>query len=327
MTAGATRASITAHFALRDNLADVSAKEGAQETAVTLLGLLAGGALASSLGDSALTCWAAFLLLTLLHVWANWRGVGSLALDTVNRQRAAILTRRWWSLGGARGVTPGFTPDSAAMLVTTDLEQLTPRSVAAAEVLWGPLREWRRGPRLGAAVHDLVQPDAGVAARLGGGGLGGGGLGGARDGGARELQQLRRIYSGRGYVLRLRSGRAQIALAPRATGSTALRALLHAAKLAALAEGGAAARGDGGGGGGGGGGGLSAAEVRALEHSLAATDAEWPAFEAALCSAGWPLAAVRLEGEACRRVALGDAEVWEAQAEAPGVAERASHDD
>ena len=30
MTAGATRASITAHFALRDNLADVSAKEGAQ---------------------------------------------------------------------------------------------------------------------------------------------------------------------------------------------------------------------------------------------------------------------------------------------------------
>ena len=31
MVAGATRASITAHFALRDNLADVSAKESAQE--------------------------------------------------------------------------------------------------------------------------------------------------------------------------------------------------------------------------------------------------------------------------------------------------------
>ena len=157
MTAGATRASITAHFALRDNLADVSAKEGAQETAVTLLGLLAGGALASSLGDSALTCWAAFLLLTLLHVWANWRGVGSLALDTINRQRAAILTRRWWILGGARGVTPGFTPDSASMLVPTDLEQLTPRSVAAAEVLWGPLREWRRDA---VALREAMQ-DAG----------------------------------------------------------------------------------------------------------------------------------------------------------------------
>ena len=40
VTAGATRASITAHFALEGNLADVSAKEGAQETAVTLVGLV-----------------------------------------------------------------------------------------------------------------------------------------------------------------------------------------------------------------------------------------------------------------------------------------------
>eukprot|EP00966_Prymnesium_polylepis_P319134 7371173-Prymnesium_polylepis.1 len=42
MVAGACRASVTAHFALRGNLADVSAKEGAQETAVTLMGLLVG---------------------------------------------------------------------------------------------------------------------------------------------------------------------------------------------------------------------------------------------------------------------------------------------
>jgi hypothetical protein len=52
MTAGATRASITAHFALDGNLADVSAKEGAQETAVTLLGLVCGSLLASRMGDS-----------------------------------------------------------------------------------------------------------------------------------------------------------------------------------------------------------------------------------------------------------------------------------
>ena len=53
-----------------------------------------------------------------------------------------------------------------------------------------------------------------------------------------------------------------------------------------------------------------------IEHSLAATDAEWPAFEAALRSAGWPLPAVSLEGEACRRVVLGEAEALEAEAEA-----------
>ena len=72
-----------------------------------------------------------------------------------------------------------------------------------------------------------------------------------------------------------------------------------------------------------------------IEHSLAATDAEWPAFEAALRSAGWPLPAVSLEGEACRRVVLGEAEALEAEAKAeaeaeakaPVAAERASHDD
>ena len=53
--AGATRASITAHFAKGgNNLADVSAKEGAQETAVTLLGLLVGSMAARHVGDSLL---------------------------------------------------------------------------------------------------------------------------------------------------------------------------------------------------------------------------------------------------------------------------------
>ena len=52
MVAGACRASVTAHFALHNNLSDVSAKEGAQETAVTLLGLLVGSGLAQLLGDS-----------------------------------------------------------------------------------------------------------------------------------------------------------------------------------------------------------------------------------------------------------------------------------
>ena len=66
-----------------------------------------------------------------------------------------------------------------------------------------------------------------------------------------------------------------------------------------------------------------------IEHSLAATDAEWPAFEAALSAAGWPLPAVRLEGEAGRRVVLGEVEMAmeQAEAEALGAAERAPHDD
>lgn len=67
VAAGGTRATITAHFARADNLADVAAKEGSQETAVTLLGLAAGYAFASVVNEHALSIWVAFVLLTLLH--------------------------------------------------------------------------------------------------------------------------------------------------------------------------------------------------------------------------------------------------------------------
>ena len=99
--AGATRASITAHFALRDNLADVSAKENAQETAINLVGLLLGSAFARPIGDSPALAWLAFALLTLLHVWANWVGVGCLTFYSINPQRAALLSRRWRELSAS----------------------------------------------------------------------------------------------------------------------------------------------------------------------------------------------------------------------------------
>uniref|UniRef100_A0AAV1UJ95 Protein root UVB sensitive/RUS domain-containing protein n=1 Tax=Peronospora matthiolae TaxID=2874970 RepID=A0AAV1UJ95_9STRA len=39
---GATRSSLVTHFAKRDNMADCAAKEGSQETAVKLCGLIVG---------------------------------------------------------------------------------------------------------------------------------------------------------------------------------------------------------------------------------------------------------------------------------------------
>ncbi|CAN0265368.1 unnamed protein product [Discosporangium mesarthrocarpum] len=44
VAAGCTKSSITAHFALRANIADIAAKENAQETAVTLCGMVSGPA-------------------------------------------------------------------------------------------------------------------------------------------------------------------------------------------------------------------------------------------------------------------------------------------
>ena len=134
MVAGATRASITAHFAMRGNLADVSAKENAQETAVNLAGLLLGSLVASSLGDSPPMAWAAFVALTLLHVWANAVGVGCLTFDFLNAQRAHILTRAW----------------------VAQAASITPADISAAEAFWRPLQLWLHGPRFGVGIQALV---------------------------------------------------------------------------------------------------------------------------------------------------------------------------
>jgi hypothetical protein len=42
VASGATRAALTQHFALQDNAADISAKEGSQETVATMIGMALG---------------------------------------------------------------------------------------------------------------------------------------------------------------------------------------------------------------------------------------------------------------------------------------------
>jgi len=117
--AGATKGSITDHFAVRGNRADVQAKEGAQETLVSLVGMVLGVWLARALqrmeGDdegcggedggenvcpvggpvvsAQAVSWTVFLVLTWVHVYANYVGIQKLKLRTLNRERAAIVLR------------------------------------------------------------------------------------------------------------------------------------------------------------------------------------------------------------------------------------------
>jgi hypothetical protein len=101
IAAGATKGSITQHFCLRGNMADLNAKEGTQETLVSLVGMLMGIALARYLHyleqrDVSLTAtvsWTIFTFLTLVHVWANCEGVKVLRLRTLNRERASVALR------------------------------------------------------------------------------------------------------------------------------------------------------------------------------------------------------------------------------------------
>jgi len=147
VAAGATKNAVTAHFA-KNNVADLSSKEGTQETLVSLVGMVLGIALArflqslevdvqkcmeqegdcdadadvaaasvipeflaidvnSNLGDLAgyivahaevhfyqhsamIANWFVFLILTWIHIWANYVGVKTLRLCTLNRERCKM---------------------------------------------------------------------------------------------------------------------------------------------------------------------------------------------------------------------------------------------
>ena len=90
VAAGATRAALAQHFSLTGaGVAEVQAKEGAQETAVTLVGLLLGLACARALNTSVFAQWTAFSFLTAVHVAANYYAVRVLALRSLNRTRLA----------------------------------------------------------------------------------------------------------------------------------------------------------------------------------------------------------------------------------------------
>ncbi|KAG8095964.1 hypothetical protein GUJ93_ZPchr0013g35396 [Zizania palustris] len=91
VASGATRAALTQHFALANNAADISAKEGSQETLATMLGMGLGMLLAHATRGHALGVWVSFLFLTIFHMYANYKAVQSLSLTTLNYERSSIL--------------------------------------------------------------------------------------------------------------------------------------------------------------------------------------------------------------------------------------------
>jgi hypothetical protein len=93
--AGATKASISQHFARDGNFEELVSKEGSQEQAVNVLGLLLGYGVLTVLNDSPLTVIGAFVILTVLHVLANVLAVRQLRFRTVNEPRFRVLFDRF----------------------------------------------------------------------------------------------------------------------------------------------------------------------------------------------------------------------------------------
>ncbi|XP_061417650.1 RUS family member 1 [Lethenteron reissneri] len=122
---GATRAALTVHQARRDNMADVSAKDGSQETLVNLAALVFSLMLTPLVTNNPTLTWTLFLLFTALHLFANYRAVSCVVMETLNHARLAIVARHFLAHGSVpspaaanarESVMPG-TPSASSLAV------------------------------------------------------------------------------------------------------------------------------------------------------------------------------------------------------------------
>jgi hypothetical protein len=84
------KASLSAHFARTGNLAELNAKDGSQETVISLLGMLAGSVFVRFV-QGQLAVWLWTVTLVGLHLWTNYQAVRSVQMRTLNKQRATIV--------------------------------------------------------------------------------------------------------------------------------------------------------------------------------------------------------------------------------------------
>ncbi|GAB5582853.1 RUS family member 1 isoform X1 [Prionailurus iriomotensis] len=126
---GATRAALTMHQARRNNMADVSAKDSSQpaplpgdldETLVNLAGLLVSLLMLPLVSDCPGFSLGCFFFLTALHIYANYRAVRALVIETLNEGRLRLVLKHFLQ----RGEVLGFWP-SQSLSLGVPLHRLT----------------------------------------------------------------------------------------------------------------------------------------------------------------------------------------------------------
>jgi hypothetical protein len=86
----ATRSTMAQHFARRDNMADISAKNASQETAVSFIGMFVGMAVAAFVPPTVFYNTLVFAVVTVIHITLNLRAVRALVLHHFNQARLDI---------------------------------------------------------------------------------------------------------------------------------------------------------------------------------------------------------------------------------------------
>ena len=101
---GSTRAAVTNHQARCGNIADVSAKDGSQEMIVNFSTLLIGLVMIPLINENLKMIWSFYVILTVTHLYANYRAVGSLKMEFVNLIRLQIVIRGFLSSGTIKSI-------------------------------------------------------------------------------------------------------------------------------------------------------------------------------------------------------------------------------
>eukprot|EP00250_Pteridium_aquilinum_P033736 c6181_g1_i1 orf=650-1951(-) len=198
VASGATRAALTQHFALQQNAADISAKEGSQETAATLSGMLLGMLLAKITSGYMGAVWICFLALTGFHMFANYKAVRCLCLTSLNKERTKIALQTYLTTG----------------------KVLSPSDVSAREVL---LPHFSSVMHLGrATLHDQ---NVILGARISSINV---------HGGWRRFPEMAQRYSKGKYVIILEEGRIFVVLHRHAKREDFLKSYIHALVTASL---------------------------------------------------------------------------------------------
>ncbi|KAI1799185.1 DUF647-domain-containing protein [Daldinia bambusicola] len=116
VSGGAAKASLSAHFAKNGNLAELNAKDGSQETVISLLGMLAGSMFVHVVHGK-VAVGISMILLVIVHLWTNYQAVRSVQMRTLNRQRLTIILQE---ATGPRGVI--LRPDQTLKAAGWDLQ-------------------------------------------------------------------------------------------------------------------------------------------------------------------------------------------------------------
>jgi hypothetical protein len=171
--AGATKGNISHHFAISGNISDVNAKESTQETLVSLIGMCMGVGLARWLhclerkgerneGDNLLAnvqliSWTIFILMTMIHIWANFVGIQQLQFRTLNESRAKVLLQPVIEICSNWVVMKDESVRISAVVETCVSMCMSPNQVN--ESLWSSLLGmFRKGNIvLGIRLRDLIK--------------------------------------------------------------------------------------------------------------------------------------------------------------------------